>query len=187
MASANEVRRGNAIRYHGDICLVLDKERVKPGKGGAFIQTSLRNLRTGRTSQVRFSSNETVEIVPLIRKKLEYSYRDGSGYVFMDAETFDQITVPDELVASLKDYIVEGTGYDLVFTDQEIPIQVDLPPSVVLKVIEAPEGLKGDSATNVRKPVRLETGLELKVPLFIKEGERIKIDTRNGEYISRAR
>lgn len=186
MANANDIRRGNAIRYNSDICLVLEKERVKPGKGGAFVQTVLRNLRTGRTSQIRFASSETVEIVPLIRKKLEYSYRDGSGYIFMDTGTYDQVTIPAELVDPLKDFVVEGTGYDLVFTEDDIPMQIDLPPSVALKVIEAPEGLKGDSATNVRKPVRLETGLELNVPLFIKEGEMLKIDTRTGDYISRA-
>lgn len=186
MANANDIRKGNAIRYNGDICMVLEKERVKPGKGGAFVQTVLRNLRTGRTSQTRFASNETVEVVPLIRKKLEYSYRDGSGYIFMDTETYDQITIPAELVDPFKDYVVEGTGYDIVFTEDDIPMQLDLPPSVILEVIEAPEGLRGDSATNVRKPVKLETGLELNVPLFIKEGERIKIDTRSGEYMGRA-
>jgi len=186
MANANDVRRGNAIRYNSDICIVLEKERVKPGKGGAFVQPVLRNLRTGRTSQTRFSSNETVEIVPLIRKKLEDSYLDGSGYVFIDTETYEQTIIPVELVDPFKDYVVEGTGYDLVFTEDENPIQMELPPSVILEVIEAPEGLKGDSATNVRKPVQLETGLELKVPLFIKEGEQIKVDTRSGEYLSRA-
>ena len=186
MANANEIRKGNAIRYNDDICMVLEKDKVKPGKGGAFVQTVLRNLRTGRTSQTRFASSETVEIVSLIRKKLEYSYRDGNGYVFLDTETYDPITIPAELVDPVKDYIVEGTGYDLVFTEDDIPMQLDLPPSVVLKVIEAPEGLKGDSATNVRKPVKLETGLELNVPLFIKAGEQIKVDTRSGEYMGRA-
>ena len=186
MANANEIRKGNAIRYNDDLCMVLEKDKVKPGKGGAFVQTVLRKLRTGRTSQTRFASSETVEIVSLIRKKLEYSYRDGNGYVFLDTETYDPITIPAELVDPVKDYIVEGTGYDLVFTEDDIPMQLDLPSSVTLKVIEAPEGLKGDSATNVRKPVKLETGLELNVPLFIKEGEQIKVDTRSGEYLGRA-
>jgi len=186
MANANDIRKGNAIRYNDDICMVLEKDKVKPGKGGAFVQTVLRNLRTGRTSQTRFASSETVEIVPLIRKKLEYSYRDGNGYVFLDTETYDPVTIPVELVDPVKDYIVEGTGYDLVFTEDDIPMQLELPPSVILKVTEAPEGLKGDSATNVRKPVKLETGLELNVPLFIKEGEEIKVDTRSGDYMGRA-
>ncbi|MDP8214586.1 MAG: elongation factor P [Candidatus Euphemobacter frigidus] len=186
MANANDMRKGNAVWRDGDIYIVLDLERVKPGKGGAFVQTTLRNIRTGRTSQVRFSSTETVEIVPLIRKKLEFSYRDGGGYVFMDPETFDQITIPEVLVDSFKDYIIEGTEYDLVLTDQDIPLRIELPPSIVVKVVDAPEGLKGDSATNVRKTVRLETGLELNTPLFIKEGELIKVDTRTGEYLGRA-
>jgi len=186
MATANEMRKGNAIRYNGDICLVLNKERVKPGKGGAFVQSTIRNLRTGRSAQVRFSSTENVEIVPLIRRKLEYSYRDSSGYVFMDQETYDQATVPVELAAPVKDYLVEGGTYQVVFTDGELPVQLELPASVVLKVVEAPDWVKGDSATNVRKPVKLETGLEINVPIFIKEGENLKVDTRTGEYISRA-
>ena len=186
MANANDIRKGNAIRYNSDICMVLEKERVKPGKGGAFVQTVLRNLRTGRTSQTRFASNETVEVVPLSRKKLEYSYRDGNGYIFLDTETYDPVTIPVELVDPVKDYVVEGTGYDLIFTEDNIPMQLDLPPSVTLEVIEAPEGLRGDSATNVRKPVKLVTGLELNVPLFIKAGEEIKVDTRTGEYLGRA-
>ena len=186
MATANEMRKGNAIRYNGDICLVLNKERVKPGKGGAFVQSTLRNLRTGRSLQVRFSSTENVEIVPLARRKLEYSYRDSSGYIFMDPETYDQITVPVELAEPVKGYLVEGGTYQVVFTDDELPVQLELPASVVLKVVESPDWVKGDSATNVRKPVKLETGLEINVPIFIKEGENLKVDTRTGEYISRA-
>ena len=186
MSIANEVRKGNAIRYNGDICLVLNKERVKPGKGGAFVQTTIRNLRTGRSAQVRFSSTENVEVVPLIHQKLEYSYRDSSGYVFVDPETYDQITVPVELVDPVKDYLVEGGTYQVVSSDTEVPILLELPPSVVLKVVESPDWVKGDSATNVRKPVKLETGLEINVPIFIKAGEMIKVDTRSGEYIGRA-
>ncbi len=186
MVIANEIRKGNAVRREGDLYLVLDLQRVRPGKGGAFVQSTLRNLRTGKSSQVRFSSVETVEVVPLLRKKLEYSYRDGSGYVFIDPETYDQITLPSELLDESKGYVVEGGGYDVVFADTGSPIQVELPASVNLRVMEAPDWLKGDSATNVRKPVKLETGLQLNVPLFIKEGETIKVDTRTGEYIGRA-
>ncbi|KQC15879.1 MAG: elongation factor P [Methanosaeta sp. SDB] len=186
MAIANDIRKGNAIRYNGDICLVLDQDRVKPGKGGAFVQTTLRNLRTGKSNQVRFNSSETVEIIVLRRVKLEYSYRVGSDYVFIDPDTFEQVTVGDDLVGPARDYLVEEGEYELVFDDQGSPIMFELPPSVVLTVAEAPEGLKGDSATNVRKPVTLETGLEINVPLFIKEGEKIKIDTRTGEYQGRA-
>jgi elongation factor P len=186
MAIANDIRRGNAIRYNGDICLVLDQDRVKPGKGGAFVQTTLRNLRTGKSSQVRFASNETVEVVVLKRKQLEFSYRSGFDYVFIDPDTFEQVTIGEDLVGPAREYLVEQGEYELVFDDQESAIMLELPPSVVLTVAEAPEGLKGDSATNVRKPVTLETGLEINVPLFIREGEKIKIDTRTGEYQGRA-
>ena len=186
MASANDIRKGNAIRYNGDVCLVLDQDRVKPGKGGAFVQTTLRNLRTGKSNQVRFVSSETVEMIVLRRKKLGYSYRSGFEYVFIDPDTFEQVTIGEDLVDSARDYLVEEGEYELVFDDQDTPIMLELPPSVILTVAEAPEGLKGDSATNVRKPVTMETGLEINVPLFIKEGEKIKIDTRTGEYMGRA-
>ena len=120
------------------------------------------------------------------RKKLEYSYRAGREYVFLDPDTFEQVSVGEDLVEEARDYLVEGGEYDLVFDDQNFPMMLELPPSVVLTVAEAAEGLKGDSATNVRKPATMETGLEISVPLFIKEGEKIKIDTRTGEYQGRA-
>ena len=186
MAIANDIRKGNALRYNGDICLVLDQERVKPGKGGAFVQTTLRNLRTGKSSQVRFASNENVEVVILRKKNLEFSYRAGAEFVFLDPDTFEQVSVTEDLVGDARPYLVEGGEYDLIFDDQDLPMLLELPPSVVLTVVEAPEGLRGDSATNVRKPVTMETGLEINVPLFIKEGEQIKIDTRTGEYQGRA-
>ncbi len=186
MAIANDLRKGNAIRYEGDLWVLLDRQRVKPGKGPAYVQTTLRNYRTGRTSQVRFGSNDNVEIVPLLRRKLEYSYRDNVGYVFLDPETFEQTVLSAELIDPLKDFIIEGTQYTVVFTDDNTPLEIELDPSIDLKVIKAPHGVKGDSATNVRKPVVVETGLEVSVPLFITSGEVIKVDTRTGEYISRA-
>lgn len=186
MATANDLRKGNAIRREGELYLVLDLQRVKPGKGGAFVQTTIRNLRTGRTAQIRFSSTETVEIVLLVKRKLEYSYRDGADFVFIDPETFEQIVLGGKLYAPAKDFIVEGNIYNIVFAGDDTPLEIELPASVDLKVTEAPEWVKGDSATNLRKPIKLETGLELNAPLFIKEGEVIKVDTRTGEYIGRA-
>ena len=186
MSSANDLRKGNAVRYKNDICQVLDLDRVKPGKGGAYVQATLRNLRTGKSDQVRFGSNETVEIVILRRKQLEFSYRAGSEYVFIDPDTFEQVSLGRDLVEEARDYLVEGGEYEVVFDDSGSPMALELPPSVALTVAEAPEWVKGDSATNVRKPVTLETGLEVNVPLFIKEGEKIKIDTRTGEYQGRA-
>jgi len=185
MASANDLRKGNAVSKDGDLHVVLDLDRVKPGKGGAYVQATMRNLRTGKSSQTRFSSTETVEIVPLVRRKLEYSYRDGRDYVFIDTDTFDQVSVPADLIDPSRGYLVEGVAYDVVFYEST-PLQLDLPSSINLKVVEAPEWVKGDSATNVRKPVKLETGIEVQVPLFIKAGEVVKIDTRTGDYLSRA-
>lgn len=186
MATGNDLRKGNAIRYQGEVYLVQEVHHRTPGNLRAFVQATLSNLKTGASAPVRFSSTEPVEIVSLDRRKLEYSYRDGSGYVFIDPESFDQITLPASLADPMSPFLVEGGAYDVLFSDGDRPLVLELPSSVSLKVVESPEWLKGDSATNVRKPVKLETGLEVLVPLFIAQGETIKVDTRTREYISRA-
>jgi elongation factor P len=186
MATGNDLRKGNAMRYQGDVYMVLDVQHRTPGNLRAFVQATLRQLKSGSSTLVRFSSTEPVEIINLSRRKLEYSYRDGSGYIFIDPESFDQITIPAAMADPMSPFLVEGGGYDVLFSDDELPLVLELPSSVSLKVVESPEWLKGDSATNVRKPVKLETGLEVLVPLFIAQGETIKVDTRTKDYISRA-
>ncbi len=185
MINANALKKGNVIRHDGELCLVADLQHVKPGKGPAYLQTSLRNFRTGRSFQLRLGSSDSVELVALIRRPLQYSYYDGSFYVFLDPKNFDQFELPPEMIAEARDYLVEGSDYDILFCEDR-PVQIELPSSVNLKVVEAPDWVKGDSATNVRKPVVLETGLSVNAPLFIQEGEIIKVDTRTGEYLGRA-
>ncbi len=185
MATANDVRKGMAIKYGGEVCIVLDTQHRTPGNLRAFVQATIRSIKTGKSSNVRFASTEPIETVPLNRRKLEYSYKDGSGYSFMDAGTFESITLQEDLVGSCKDYLVEGSVCEIMFND-EIPVQVELPPSVSLKVVESPEGVRGDSSGNVQKHALLETGITVNVPLFIKEGEMIKIDTRTGQYMGRS-
>ncbi|MBV8815593.1 MAG: elongation factor P [Verrucomicrobia bacterium] len=185
MAAANDLRKGMALRYNGDIAVVLDVQHRTPGNLRAFVQATLRSIRTGKSSNVRFSSTETVELVDVTRRKLEYSYKDQDGYVFMDPESYETETLRPELLAGAQEYLTENLAVEVLYAEGKA-VEVELPSSVTLKVVEAPEGLRGDSATNVQKPAKLETGKMVQVPLFIKEGETIKIDTRTGAYMGRA-
>jgi elongation factor P len=174
-----------AIMYNGDICVVLDMQHRTPGNLRAFVQASLRSVRSGRSSDVRFSSTEKVEIVPMVTTKMEFSYKDGEDFVFSDPETFETVTLSSELVGDAKNYLVENTPVTVTFVEGKA-VSVELPASVVLTVTDAPEGIRGDSANNVQKPVTLETGITIQAPLFIKTGEKLKIDTRTGKYMERA-
>ena len=185
MATANDLRRGMAISYNGDICVVLDSQHRTPGNLRAFVQATLRSIRTGKSSDVRFSSTERIEPVPMITKKMEFSYKDGEDFVFTDPESYETVTVTPELVGDAKNYLVENGGVTMVFVEEKA-VSVDLPPSVVLTVTDAPEGIRGDSANNVQKAIVMETGITVQAPLFIKTGEKIKIDTRTGKYMERA-
>jgi len=174
-----------AIQYNNDVCVVLDMQHRTPGNLRAFVQVILRSLRTGKSSDVRFSSTERVEVVPMQTRKMEFSYKDGGDFVFTDPETYDTVTLTPEVVGDAKNFMVENSPVTVTFVEDKA-VAIELPASVVLSVTEAPEGLKGDSATNVQKTITLETGITLQAPLFIKPGERIKIDTRTGKYIERA-
>ncbi|NGO40427.1 elongation factor P [Limisphaera ngatamarikiensis] len=183
--AANDLRRGMAIEYNGEICVVLDVQHRTPGNLRAFVQATLRSIRTGKSSDVRFGSTEKVETVPLISRRMEFSYKDGEDFVFTDPETFETVTLSPELVGDARLYLVENGPVTVTFVEDRA-VMVELPPSVVLTVTEAPEGVRGDSANNVMKPAVVETGLTLQVPLFIKAGEKIRVDTRTGKYIERA-
>jgi elongation factor P len=185
MALANDLRKGMAIRYNGNPAIVLEVQHRTPGNLRAFVQAIIRYINTGKSADVRFSSTEKVELVDVIRHQLEFSYSDPQGYHFIDPDTYDTITLQNELVADAKDYLVENLKVEVLSIGGR-PAQVELPSSVTLKVTESAEGVRGDSANNVQKPATLETGKVVQVPLFIKEGESIKIDTRTGVYMGRA-
>jgi elongation factor P len=185
MATANDLRRGMAINYNGDISVVLDMQHRTPGNLRAFVQATLRSIRTGKSSDVRFSSTEKIEPVPMISKKMEFSYKDGEDYVFTDPESYETVTLAPELVADAKNFLVENGVVTVTFVEEKA-VTVEIPASVVLTVTDAPEGIRGDSANNVQKPVTVETGITVQAPLFIKTGEKIKIDTRTGKYMERA-
>lgn len=185
MASANDLRKGVAINYNGDISIVLDTQHRTPGNLRAFVQATIRSIRTGKSSDVRFGSTEKIEVVPLMTQKMEYSYKDGDDYVFSDPQTYETVSVPPEIVGVAKNYLIENAQVTMTFVENR-PVEIELPASVLLTVQEAPEGIRGDSANNVQKAVLIETGITVQVPLFIKTGERIKIDTRTGKYMERA-
>lgn len=185
MALANDLRKGMALRYNGNPAIVLDVQHRTPGNLRAFVQVIIRYINTGKSADVRFSSTEKVDLVDVNRQQLEFSYKDHQGYHFMDAETYETITLQEDLVSESKDFLVENLKVEVLSIEGR-PAQIDLPASVTLKVTESAEGLRGDSANNVQKPATLETGKVINVPLFIKEGELIKVDTRTGNYMGRA-
>ncbi|MFL6539029.1 MAG: elongation factor P [Chthoniobacterales bacterium] len=185
MAAANDLRKGQAIKYNGNVAIVLDVQHRTPGNLRAFVQAIIRYINTGKSADVRFGSTDKVELVDVNRQTLEFSYKDNSGFHFMDPESYETITLNDNLLGEAKDFLVENLKVEVLSVEGK-PVQVELPSSVQLKVIESAEGVRGDTASNVTKPAVLETGKTVNVPLFIKEGETIKIDTRTGAYMGRA-
>jgi len=174
-----------AIVHNGDVTVVLDMQHRTPGNLRAFVQATLRSIRTGKSSDVRFSSTEKIDVVPMMVRKMEFSYKDGDDYVFSDPENYETVTLPAELVGDAKNYLVENGVVTVTFVEDKA-VSVEIPPSVVLTVTDAPEGVRGDSANNVQKAIIMETGITVQAPLFIKTGEKIKIDTRTGKYMERA-
>ena len=174
-----------AIQYNGDVCVVMDAQHRTPGNLRAFVQVTLRNLRSGKSSDNRFSSTEKVEVIPMMTRKMEYSYKDGEDYVFTDPETYEMTHLTPEIVGNAKDFLVENEAATVTFVADKA-VLLELTSNKMMTVTEAPHGVKGDSATNVQKTVTLETGISIQAPLFIKTGEKIKVDTRNGKYMERA-
>jgi len=185
MAAANDLRKGQAIRYNGNVAIVLEVMHRTPGNLRAFVQAIIRYINTGKSADVRFGSTDKVELVEVSHQKLEFSYKDQTGFHFMDPETYETISLNENLLEEAKDYLVENLAVEVLYAEGKA-VQVDLPSTVTLKVAESAEGVRGDSANNVQKPATLETGKVINVPLFIKEGELIKIDTRTGGYLGRA-
>lgn len=174
-----------AIVHNGDVTVVLDMQHRTPGNLRAFVQATLRSIKTGKSSDVRFSSTEKIEVIPMMTRKMEFSYKDGDDFVFSDPENYETVTLSAELIGDAKNYLVENQAVTVTFVDDKA-VSIEIPSSVVLKVTDAPEGVRGDSANNVQKAITVETGITVQAPLFIKTGERIKVDTRTGKYMERA-
>ena len=184
MPAANDIRRGQVIKFNGEPHLVMETQHRTPGNLRAFVQIKMRNLRYGKALDQRFASTDTIEVFSTDKRSLEFSYADRDAFAFIDPDTFDQIELSAELVGELKNYLTAGGKVDVLFVDDK-PLTIELPSTFALKVIESADGIKGDTASNVQKPSKLETGLMVNVPLFIKEGEVIKISTADGSYLGR--
>jgi elongation factor P len=184
MIDVNELRKGVTFTMDRELYKVIDYQHYKPGRGKAVIRTKLRNLRTGSTIDKTFTSGERVQDIRLDRQTVQYLYTDGDFYYFMDVETFEQFPLPDALLEDAKPYLVENMEIELSSYEGE-RLDVDLPITVDLSVVEAPPGFAGDTAQGATKEVTLETGLKLNVPLFIEEGDVLRIDTRDGRYVTR--
>ena len=182
---ANDLRKGQVINFNGESCLVMEVMHRTPGNLRAFVQAKLRNLRTGRSGDQRFNSTESVELLTTDRQTLELSYIERDTWFFINPTSYEQFELNETLIGDAKNYIVPSGTVEVLFVD-DVPVSVDLPSSVNLKIVESADGVKGDTASNVQKPAKLETGLVVQVPLFIKEGETIKVSTDNGAYMGRA-
>lgn len=165
--------------------MIIDFEHRTPGKGAGFVQVIMRSFASGKSKDMRFAASEKVETIAVDKQKLEFSYTDGSGYFFMDSITYETIELPSDLLEESKDLLIENLPCEVIFVEGN-PVSVELPPSVELLITESSEGVKGDTANNPQKPATLETGKVVQVPLFVKQGDRIKIDTRTGKYMGRA-
>jgi elongation factor P len=183
--TTNDLKNGMTLLLDGTLCQVVEFQHVKPGKGGAFVRTTLRNLRSGSVVDRTFRAGEKVEQAMIDKKEMAFLYRDGEDFVFMDNETYDQIHVGPAALGEAAHYIIDGSTVQLQMYGNEI-VGTELPASVELTVSETEPGLQGDRVSGARKLATLQTGLVVQVPLFVNEGDRLKIDTRSGEYITRA-
>ncbi len=183
--STNDLKNGMTLDLDGDLMQVVSFQHVKPGKGGAFVRTTLKNARTGAVVDRTFRAGEKVDRAFIEKRQQQFLYRDGPDYVVMDNETFEQTTVSEAAMADAANFIVENSVVTILTYGDEI-IGTDLPASVELAIAETEPGLQGDRVSGARKPATLETGLVVQVPLFVEPGSRIKVDTRSGEYLTRA-
>lgn len=184
MISVTELRKGTTFEMDGELYKVLDYQHHKPGRGNAIIRTKIRNLRTGSTLDRNFQSGDRVQDVRLERRAVQYLYHDGDFYHFMDVQTYEQPIIGAGKLGDATSYLVDGQTVDLILYDTE-PIDVELPVTVDLRVTETELAIKGDTATGATKDATTETGRVVKVPLFVSEGDTIRVDTRTGEYLTR--
>ncbi|MCB1271697.1 MAG: elongation factor P [Microthrixaceae bacterium] len=183
--STADFKTGMTIDLDDGLFTLSDFQHVKPGKGGAFVRTTLKNVRTGAVVDRTFRAGEKMERAIVDRKEMQLLYRDGTDFVFMDSDTYDQMNVPEDTLGDMAGFLGESATADIVFYGDEI-IGVELPASVVLAVADTEPGIQGDRVSGAKKPATLVTGHVLQVPLFIEKGEDVKVDTRSGEFISRA-
>ncbi|CAL9362868.1 Elongation factor P [Nocardiopsis dassonvillei] len=185
VATTNDIKNGTTLRLDGGVLWnVLEFQHVKPGKGGAFVRTKLKNVLTGKIVDKTFNAGSKVEFANVDRREMEYLYHDGEAFIFMDTSTYDQIPVPEAVVGDGKDFLLENTKVT-VATNEGNPLYIELPAAVELEITQTDPGVQGDRSTGGTKPATVQTGATIQVPLFISEGERVKVDTRTGDYLGR--
>ncbi len=182
--STNDLKNGMTLQLDNGLFTIVDFQHVKPGKGGAFVRTTLRNARTGAVIDRTFRAAEKVEQAILDKRDMQFLYSDGDDYVFMDTETYDQLNVPPSALGDAANYLVPQATANLAMYDGDI-VSVEIPASVELAVAETEPGIQGDRVSGARKPATLETGKVIQVPLFVNTGDRVRVDTRTGDYLTR--
>jgi elongation factor P len=184
MATSNDLKNGLVLNIDGQLWTVIEFQHVKPGKGPAFVRSKLKNVLTGKVVERTFNAGVKVETASVDKREMNYLYNDGSGYVFMDNQNYEQMTLSEEIVGDAKDYLLENQGA-VVAVYEGNPIYVELPANVVLEITYTEPGLQGDRSSGGTKPATLETGLQIQVPLFIEQNVKVRVDTRTGEYLGR--
>ncbi len=186
MGSTADFRPGLVIKYNNELYTVIEFQHVNPGNWRAFVRTRLKSLRNGKVIENRFRAGEAIDVIRIERKEYQFLYRDGTGYVFMDKVNFEQLTVEERQIGDGAQFLKDGESIDILFNNTDIT-GIELPVSVELQVVETVPGVRGDTASNTTKPAQLETGATVNVPLFINEGDMLRIDTRTGNYIERVK
>ena len=184
MATTNDVKNGTVLKIDGQLWTVIDFQHVKPGKGGAFVRTKLKSVLSGKVVDRTFNAGLKIETANVDKRDMQYLYKDGDDWVFMDTSSYDQIHINDDVVGDNAKWMLEGQNA-IVATHDGAPLYIELPASVELMITYTEPGLQGDRSTGGTKPATLETGAEIQVPLFITTGEKVKVDTRDGNYLGR--
>ncbi len=187
MANTSDIRNGLCINWNNDIYSVVEFQHVKPGKGNAFVRTKLKSVTTGKNVDYTFPAGHKIDTVRVERRIFQFLYKDDSGFHFMNNETYEQVTIQPEMMENAQ-YLKEGSNVEILYhAAEEIPLTIELPQTMELEITYTEPGLKGDTATNALKPATVETGAEIRVPLFINEGDVVKIDTNTGNYLERVK
>jgi elongation factor P len=184
VATTNDLKNGMTLNIDGQLWTVQEFQHVKPGKGGAFVRTKLKNILSGKVVDKTFNAGTKVEVASVDKREMQYLYREGEDFVFMDTETYDQPHIPGATVGDASNFLLPEQNAVIAFNN-DIPLYIELPAAVVLEVTETEPGLQGDRSTGGTKPATVETGAVIHVPLFITTGEKIKVDTRSGDYLGR--
>jgi elongation factor P len=185
MTTTNDLKNGMVLDIDGSLWTVVEFQHVKPGKGGAFVRTTLKNVKSGKVVDRTFNAGTKVDTATVDKRSMQFLYRDGDDFIFMDLTSYDQVQVPGETIGDASNWMLPETEA-VVATHESVPLYIELPTSVVLEVTYTEPGLQGDRSTGGTKPATVETGATVQVPLFVVTGDKVKIDTRDGRYLSRA-